>query len=162
LLATLRGDFRQLYEFDNLVPENPKMVRDLRYGTSWHSQMASSRRAGTLSFDLDQEQRRPIHAREASKLTYLVEKLRRQFDHSNPVFVVKANSGITTELLEAIHYQIYRRVASPRFLLLEVKDDTARAGSIEQLDRNFMRDTWRDLRHMIRRMMPTMPAGSRS
>jgi hypothetical protein len=37
LLATLRGDFAGMYDFDNLVPQNPKMVRDLHYGTSWHT-----------------------------------------------------------------------------------------------------------------------------
>jgi hypothetical protein len=37
LLATLRGDCADLYEFGNLVPQNAKMVRDLHYGTSWHT-----------------------------------------------------------------------------------------------------------------------------
>jgi hypothetical protein len=139
LLATLRGDFTQLYDFDNLVPQNAKMVRDLHYGTAWHSQMSSSRRAGTQSFDLQAGQRRSIHGREASKLSYLTEKLRRRFVHPNPVFVIKANCGIPDQLLEAIHYQLYRRVTSPRFLLLEVRDDADRAGTVELLDRNRMR-----------------------
>src|ERR1700712_5782214 len=65
LLATLRGDFEHLYELDNLVPQNSKMVRDLRYGTAWHSQMTSSRRAGTPTFDLQEKERLPIHEREA-------------------------------------------------------------------------------------------------
>ena len=42
-------------------------------------------------------------------------------------------------MLEAIHYQIYRRATSPRFLLLEVQADPARAGQVELLDRNRMR-----------------------
>jgi hypothetical protein len=139
LLATLRGDFADLYEFDNLVPQNSKMVRDLHYGTSWHTQMYSSLRAGTLTFDSDEEQRRAIHAREVVKLSYLVEKLRAKFTHPNPVFVIKANAGIPEDLLEAIHYQIYRRATSPRFLLLEVQDNPMRAGAVDLLDRNLMR-----------------------
>jgi hypothetical protein len=35
--------------------------------------------------------------------------------------------------------QLYRRVASARFLLLEVRDDPRRAGSVELIDRNLMR-----------------------
>jgi hypothetical protein len=139
LLATLRGDFADIYKFENLVPQNEKMVRDLHYGTAWHTKMYSSRRAGTLIFDAGEEERRLIHAREASKLAYLVEKLRAKFQHPNPVFVIKANTGIHEDLLEAIHYQIYRRTTSPRFLLLEVRDDANRAGSVELLDRNRMR-----------------------
>jgi hypothetical protein len=139
LLATLRGDFEDLYEFDNLVPQQAKMVRDLHYGTAWHTQMYSSRRDGTLTFEADIERRREIHAKEASKLAYLVAKLRRKFTHPNPVFVIKANSGIPEQVLEAIHYQIYRRATSPRFLLLEVRDDATRAGTVELLDRNRMR-----------------------
>ena len=139
LLATLRGDFEQIYEFDYIVPQQAMMVRDLHYGTAWHTQMYSSRRDGTLTFEADTEPRRTIHAREASKLAYMVAKLRRKFTHPNPVFVVKANSGISDQVLEAIHYQIYRRATSPRFLLLEVRDDATRAGSVELLDRNRMR-----------------------
>jgi hypothetical protein len=139
LLATLRGDFADLYEFDNLVPQNPKMVRDLHYGTSWHTKMYSSRQGGTLAFDANDADRRAIHSREALKLAYLVEKLRNKFNHPNPVFVVKANNGISEDLLEAIHYQIYRRAVSPGFLLLEVRQDAARAGTVELLDRNRMR-----------------------
>jgi hypothetical protein len=139
LLATLRGDFTKLYEFDNLVPQNSKMVRDLNYGTSWHTQMYSSLRAGTLTFDADEEQRRAIYAREIVKLSYLVEKLRAKFEHPNPVFVIKANAGIEDDLLEAIHYQIYRRATSARFLLLEVQDNPRRAGTVDLLDRNRMR-----------------------
>lgn len=139
VLATLRGDFRALYEFENLVPRNSKMVRDLHYGTCWHSQMHSSLREGVLTFDADEATRRPIHAKEASKLAYLTGKLRTKFQHPNPVFVIKANDGISAQTLEAIHYQLYRRVASPRFLLLEVRDDPRRAGSVELIDRNLMR-----------------------
>ncbi|MDR3531687.1 MAG: hypothetical protein P4L90_14195, partial [Rhodopila sp.] len=139
LLATLRGDFAQIYEFDNLVPQNSKMVRDLHYGTAWHTQMYSSLRAGTLTFDASEERRHAIHAKEASKLAYLIEKLRTKFNHPNPVFVIKANSGIPEDVLEAIHYQIYRRATSPRFLLLEVQANAKRAGSVELLDRNRMR-----------------------
>jgi hypothetical protein len=139
LLATLRGDFEDLYEFDNLVPQNPKMVRDLHYGTAWHTQMYSSLQAGTLTFNADQQHRRAIHIREAAKLSYLVGKLREKFNHPNPVFVIKANSGISEDLLEAIHYQIYRRATSPSFLLLEVQDDVARAGTVDLVDRNRMR-----------------------
>jgi hypothetical protein len=139
LLATLRGDFANLYEFDNLVPQNTKMVRDLHYGTAWHTQMYSSLRAGTLTFDADRDHRLAIHEREAAKLAYMVEKLRAKFEHPNPVFVIKANSGIPEDLLEAIHYQIYRRAISPRFLLLEVQDNVRRAGTVELLDRNRMR-----------------------
>ncbi len=139
VLATLRGDFQEIYEFGNLVPQNTKMVRDLHYGTAWHSQMYSSLRAGTLTFDADEDHRRVIHAREEAKLGYLTEKLRRKFMHPNPVFVIKANSGIPAQVLEAIHYQIYRHATSPRFLLLEVRDDAARAGTVELLDRNLMR-----------------------
>ena len=139
VLATLRGDFESIYEFNNLVPQNSKMVRDLHYGTSWHSQMYSSMRAGTLTFDADDEQRRTIHAREASKLSYLIEKLCRKFTHPNPVFIIKSNSGISEDVLQAIHYQLYRRVTSSRFMLLEVRDDAQRAGTVELLDRNLMR-----------------------
>jgi hypothetical protein len=139
LLATLRGDCADLYEFGNLVPQNAKMVRDLHYGTSWHTQMYSSLRAGTLVFNADNETRRAIHSREASKLAYLVAKLRTRFNHPNPVFVIKANIGIPEDLLEAIHYQIYRRASSPRFVLLEVREDAGRAGTVELLDRNWMR-----------------------
>lgn len=139
LLATLRGDFEHIYEFDNIVPQQAKMVRDLHYGTAWHTQMYSSRREGTLTFEADTERRRLIHASEASKLAYLVAKLRKKFIHPNPVFVVKANIGIPEQVLEAIHYQIYRRATSPRFLLLEVQDDAIRAGTVELLDRNRMR-----------------------
>ena len=139
VLSTLRGDFESIYDFDNLVPQNPKMVRDLHFGTCWHSQMYSSLRAGTLSFDADEENRRVIHAREASKISYLIEKLRRKFTHPNPVFIIKSNSGINQDVLEAIHYQIYRRATSSRFLLLEVQDDPRRAGTVELLDRNLMR-----------------------
>ena len=139
ILATLRGHFEKIYEFDNLVPQNTKMVRDLRYGSAWHTQMYSSVQAGKLTFDADVERRRAIHAREAAKLAYLVEKLQVKFTHPNPVFVIKANSGISEDVLEAIHYQIYRRATSSRFLLLEVQDDADRAGSVELLDRNRMR-----------------------
>lgn len=139
LLATLRGDFEAMYAFDQLVPQNSKMVRDLRYGASWHTQMSSSRRAGILTFDADGERRQAIHAREAFKFAYLVEKLRRKFMHPNPVFVIKANAGIADDVLEAIHYQIYRRATSSRFLLLDVREDTGRAGRVELLDRNRMR-----------------------
>ena len=139
LLATLRGDFEQIYEFDNLVPQQAMMVRDLHYGTAWHTQMYSSHREGTLTFDADTEHRHAMHAREASKLAYLEAKLRRKFTHPNPVFVIKANSGISEQVLESIQYQIYRRATSPRFLLLEVRDDATRAGSVELLDRNRMR-----------------------
>src|SRR4051812_28696253 len=51
LLATLRGDFQSLYEFENLVPQNPRMVWDLQYGASWHSRMHSSVDEGVLTFD---------------------------------------------------------------------------------------------------------------
>lgn len=139
LLATLRGDCAELYEFGNLVPQNAKMVRDLHYGTSWHTQMYSSLRGGTLVFNADEATRRSIHRREASKLGYLLEKLRTKFNHPNPVFVIKANSGIPEDLLKAIHYQIYRRATSQRFVLLEVREDVRRAGTVELLDRNRMR-----------------------
>ena len=139
LLATLRGNFAELYEFNNLVPQNSKMVRDLHYGTSWHTQMYSSLRAGTLTFDFDEERRRRIHAKEASKLAYLLQKLGAKFEHPNPVFVIKANNNISPDLLEAIHYQIYRRVTSSRFLLLEVQENIQRAGTCELLNRNWMR-----------------------
>jgi hypothetical protein len=139
LLATLRGDFAGMYDFDNLVPQNPKMVRDLHYGTSWHTQMQSSLRSGTLTFDTNQEDRRPIHRTEAGKLAYLLEKLRAKFKHPNPVFVIKANNGIAEDLLEAIHYQIYRRAISPHFLLREVQSNMKRAGTVDLLDRNRMR-----------------------
>src|ERR1700761_9612739 len=136
LLATLRADFENLYEFDNLVPVSPVMVRDLHYGMGWHTQMYSSLREGTLVFNEGEAARRVIHAREASKIAYLVDKLRRKFEHPNPVFVIKANGGIPPQILEEIHYQLYRRVLSPRFLLLEVCLDPARAGAVELLDRN--------------------------
>ncbi len=139
LLATLRGDFAGLYEFDNLVPKNSEMVRDLHYGTAWHTQMYSSLRAGTRTFNADREHRRTIHAREEAKLAYMAEKLRAKFCHPNPVFVIKANSGIPEDTLEAIHYQIYRRATSPRFLFLEVQDNPDRAGTVELVDRNRMR-----------------------
>jgi hypothetical protein len=139
LLATLRGDFQSLYEFENLVPQNRKMVRDLQYGTSWHSRMHSSLNEGVLTFDADETERRTIHAGEASKLSYMTAKLRTKFQHPNPVFVVKTNEGIVPRTLEGIHYQLYRRVASARFLLLEMRDDRRRAGSAELIDRNLMR-----------------------
>lgn len=139
LLATLRGDFEHLYAFDNLIPVQPGMVRDLHYGTAWHTQMYSTRHEGTLVFNDDVETRRGTHAREASKLTYLLQKLRQKFVHPNPVFVIKSNDGISEALLESIHYQIYRRATSPRFLLLDVQANPARAGQVEVLDRNRMR-----------------------
>jgi hypothetical protein len=139
LLATLRNDFADLYQFDNLVPAQVGMVRDLHYGTAWHTQMHSSRHEGTLVFNDSVQIRRGTHARESSKIAYLLEKLRCKFNHPNPVFVIKANIGIPEQMLEEIHYQIYRRVASPRFLLLEIRDDATRAGSVELLDRNRMR-----------------------
>jgi hypothetical protein len=37
LLATLRNDFVDLYQFDNLVPAQVGMVRDLHYGIAWHT-----------------------------------------------------------------------------------------------------------------------------
>lgn len=139
LLATLRGDFTDLYRFENLVPQTTKMVRDLHYGTAWHTQMYSALQQGTLTFIADEEHRREIHAREAAKLNYLAEKLRRKFEHPDPIFVIKSNSGINADLLESIHYQIYRRAQSPQFLLLEVQDHPGRAGTVELLDRNRMR-----------------------
>lgn len=139
LLATLRADFKNIYEFENLVPQQAKMVRDLHYGTAWHTQMYSAYRDDKLTFEADTERRRTIHAREAPKLAHLEAKLRHKFTHPNPVFVLKANIGIQEEVLEAIHYQIYRRATSSRFLLLEVQADPARAGTVEVLDRNRMR-----------------------
>jgi hypothetical protein len=139
LLATLRGDFAHLYDFENLVPVRRGMVRDLHYGTAWHTQMYSTLRDGTFAFNDQAEMRRLMHGKEAAKLAYLLEKLRRKFDHPNPVFVIKANKGIPEQILEAIHYQIYRRATSPRLLLLEVRADAGRAGRVERLDRNLMR-----------------------
>lgn len=139
LLATLRGDFDRLYEFANLEPQNRKMVHDRHYGTAWHSEMHSSLRDGRLCFDAGEAERGPIHAKEASKLGYMVAKFRRKLDHPNPVFVLKANAAIPEPVLEAIHYQLYRRARSPHFLLLEVCADPARAGRVERRDRHLLR-----------------------
>ena len=139
LLATLRGDFECLYEFEELVPQNPKMVRDLHYGTSWHTEMRSALRDSALTFEASEPARRIIHATETAKLAYLVGKLRRKFEHPNPVFIIKANAGIPDDLLESIHYQVYRRAVSPFFSLLEVREDPARAGMLEVVDRNKLR-----------------------
>ena len=139
LLATLRGEFQHIYEFENLTPQNPKMVHERHYGTAWHSEMRSTLQAGRLAFEEDEAVRRVIHAKEAEKLAYLIAKLRRKFSHPNPIFVIKANAGIAASVLEGIHYQLYRRVSSRNVTLLEVCADPARAGRIEAVGANLLR-----------------------
>ena len=139
LLATLRGDFEGLYEFEALEPHRANMVRDRRYGTSWHSEMRSARVDGALRFNDDEPARRRIHAGEAAKRAYLLGKLRDHCERDDTIFVIKHNAGIAPSVLEGIHYQLYRRVRCPRFALLEVCADPARAGALEVVDRHLLR-----------------------
>jgi hypothetical protein len=140
LLATLKGEFDRFYDFENLAPCRKKMVRDLHYGTAWHSEMTSSPNGdGELAFDDDEPTRRLIFAAESRKRLYLLEKLHRKFSHPNPVFVIKHSTIISDDILEGIHYQLYCRVKSGRFALLEVCSDEGRAGQIEVVQRNLLR-----------------------
>ena len=139
LIASLRDDFAGLYIFDNLVAHRDKMVLDQRYGTAWHTEMVSRHADGRREFLIDAAGRRPIYAAEALKRGHLVEKLRQKFEFSDPVFVLKCNDTVSAATVEAVHYQLYRRVASPRFVLLEVRADPARAGEIDVCDRTLLR-----------------------
>lgn len=139
LVATLKGDFDRFYEFDDLEPFTADMVRDRRYGTAWHSRMASTKQANAWAFRDSRPERIAIHAEEAAKRAYLLRKFRQKLDSPNPVFVVKSNAGIADDTLEALHYQLYRRIASPHFRLLDVRADPAKAGRIETIDRNLLR-----------------------
>lgn len=133
LLATLRGDFAGLYDFEQLEPHRRSMVLDRRYGTAWHSGMTASPGGGAWAFDHDPAVRRSIHAGESAKRAHLVGKLHRKFEHPNPVFVIKRNAGISPEVLEGIHYQLFRRTGSPAFAMLEMCADPGRAGQLERL-----------------------------
>jgi hypothetical protein len=139
LLATLRGDFEHIYEYENLTPLRLTMVQDARYGTAWHTEMTASVSGGALVFNHDETIRRGIHAKEQDKRAHLVAKLRKKFAHPNPLFVIKARTGLNPEVLEGIHYQLYRRVRSPRFTLLEICADEARSGQMTVVDRNHLR-----------------------
>ncbi|MDP9096579.1 MAG: hypothetical protein M3N26_08540, partial [Pseudomonadota bacterium] len=80
-----------------------------------------------------------IYAAELSKRNYLVEKLRRKFASSDPVFVIKCNNDIPAHVLESIHYQLYRLVDARAFSLLEVRADPSRVGQLDVLDRTLLR-----------------------
>ena len=139
LLATMRADFARLYEFADLVPIRLNMVRDTRYGTAWHSEMRAELRDGRWAYRHDEAERRVIHRQESAKRAHLLAKLRRKFEHPNPVFVIKCNAGIDPAVLEGIHYQLYRLAHSTDFTLLEMSADPARAGTVERVDRTRLR-----------------------
>lgn len=139
LLATLRNDFVELYEFANLSPHRDTMVLDRRYGTSWHTGMISRQANGTRSFELAETDRRVVFEAEQRKRSHLVAKLRQKFSQPKPVFVLKCNESVTPDLVEAIHYQLLLLVACPDFVLLEVRADADRAGSVEVVGRTLLR-----------------------
>jgi len=93
LISAIRGNFEQVFEYENLTPSAPDMVRDEKYGLAFHTQMHSQNGI----FHDTEEKRREIHAGEKQKIDYMAEKLRGLLRTGEKIFVYKRNVGVDAE-----------------------------------------------------------------
>lgn len=103
LIKALEGRFSGIYEYENLVPSSDDMVRDSRYGISFHTKIRSEVRDGKRAFIQAEPERRNMHGEEAAKAQYLKTKLIRQLDNAEKVFVYKVNYAVENATMKGLH-----------------------------------------------------------
>lgn len=134
LLAMLTDGLQGFYQYDQLLPLRPSMVRDAAYGIGWHSDIRCRLDGAGPSFVDPPAIRERIHARELRKQRYLVAKLRARLRMGGVVFVVKCNAGIPEDLTPKLHDALRALADGTPVTLLEVQDgaDAALAGTVRE------------------------------
>ncbi len=125
LLKNLRNGFEGIYEWDNLVVRNPKMVTDTASGLGFHTAMHSKDGA----FVHDEDERRRIHEDERSKLLFLRDRLLEQLAEGRQMFVYKYNPGIEPELVQKLARAI-ARLGPGRLLHVEAAETPEQIGTV--------------------------------
>lgn len=127
LSAAIENDFAHVFEFENLVPSSPRMVRDLGSGLAFHSAMHSE----NGQFLLEEPERRKIWKDEYEKISYLSYKLLKTLNEGQKILVYKRNSGLSLEDIQPLAEAI-RKKGTCRLLYVEA-DPQGPVGKVRQV-----------------------------
>lgn len=137
----IRQDFAGIYKFENLVPFNADMVRDVGSEVSWHSQMKSRKIdpdggdvSSSFGFAAEPAERLPLWNDEARKMGHLVAKTRASLAEGNRIFVYRLSyydhldQQDVDDLFEAVNLR-----APNTLLVVEACGDAPQAGTVTTL-----------------------------
>ncbi|MEL6065273.1 hypothetical protein [Methylobacterium sp. DCY52] len=141
----INNDFSGAYEFNNIVPSEPHMVRDSVYNIGWHSKMISAPENTTdesapseLKFVASEAERREIWEIEYEKVQFFIKRFRNSLASGSRIFVYKPVNQIMSDedvasLLSAV------RKNSPNLLLIvkEASEEDA-PGTVKELGGGLM------------------------
>ncbi len=103
LANLIENEFNGIFLFENLVPSYDDMVRDVKYGIAFHSDMKSSIVDGVRVFLHEEVERKQVYQAEYSKVIYLLEKWRSQIlARESVLYFIKSNREINKEQFSAI------------------------------------------------------------
>jgi hypothetical protein len=103
LINGIRTRFAGMFAFENLIPTGGgTMVFDRKAGIAFHTDMTSVEQGGRFVFAKSEAERREIHAEEAGKLAYLVDKFFVTLSEGQKILVFKQNRVIAPEVAQAI------------------------------------------------------------
>ncbi len=98
----MEQDYQNLYDFNNLIPRQGKMVIDTKYGFSFHSKMASIKEDDLYVFTDTIDKRQTIHKGEKEKFNYLVQKFKNSIKEGGKIFVLKSIHIIDWEQVQKL------------------------------------------------------------
>jgi hypothetical protein len=139
LIRGIQTRFAGMFAFENLVPAGGgTMVFDTKAGIAFHTQMRSSETGGTWQFDLSEAERRVIHAEEAGKMAYLVEKFFTTLAEGRKILVFKQNRIVPRPVAEAILAAV-STYGECSLLFVDPQGPGETAGTVERLSERLYR-----------------------
>ena len=140
-IQLIQDDVKDVFLFENLVPNPGGMVLDHHSNAAFHSKMKSQRINGKLEFIANEEERCKLYEVERQKFEYLVKKFHDRLKIPGVVYVVKSPHNITPELLRTLDQLLagLRKGCPFKILHLELADAEHPAGSFHHVEMNVYR-----------------------
>jgi len=114
------------------------MVFDTRCGIAFHTQMHSTSVGGTFVFNHGEAERRAIHAEEAGKMAYLVDKFLATLSEGSKILVFKQNRIVPRPVAEAILTDV-STYGGCSLLFVDPQQPGETAGAVERLGERLYR-----------------------
>lgn len=131
LLNGIESNFEGLYQFENLVPHNNKMVNDIHTGFKFHTKMQSNNGI----FLHDYEERFLIHKEELEKIKHLRKKFINNIKNPRKHYIYKKNAGLDFRFCSKLAETISSK-GPGCVLVVHLSDADHASGSVMKVEDN--------------------------
>jgi hypothetical protein len=124
IIKAIDNDFKDFYEFDDLIPYTHNMVKSKKYGLCFHTQMLSSKSLKTnkLEFVDSIKKLKKYHTSEQNKYKYLVDKWNKLTHSKSKVAYFIKDQNYSDEKIKSLKRFIGQKYPSHKFTLIVIKE----------------------------------------